>query len=90
MKKGKSHFHSNAEVCAGRLLVDTEVISKELVHEKNYSLGELSRSLLKTSVSEIEADQVKRYYSSHENLMSLLLNNSQNAWYNSKFYSILM
>ena len=83
VKKGgkqSMHFHSNADVAAGRILCDTEVSCKELLREKNYSLSEICRTQLNTMYREIEADKTSRYFTDAQNISVLLAECTQAAY----------
>ena len=49
---------SHADVAAGRLVMDTEISAKELVHEKTYTLTELAKTQLKITRDELDSSLV--------------------------------
>ncbi|KAK9810187.1 hypothetical protein WJX72_006462 [[Myrmecia] bisecta] len=65
---------------AGRLLCDTYLAARENVKEVDYTLGTLSRSLLKQERCELAASDVPARYATADKLGSLLKHAESDAW----------
>jgi DNA polymerase alpha subunit A len=80
--KGKAGARfSYADVAAGRLVMDTEISAKELVHEKTYTLTELAKTQLKITRDELDAAIVPYLFGTSFDIMDRLVKRCEtDAW----------
>ncbi|KAL7750259.1 DNA-directed DNA polymerase alpha catalytic subunit pol1 [Sorochytrium milnesiophthora] len=63
---------SARSVASGRLLCDTYLAAREFVRAKNYSLSNLSQTLLKVDHEDLDREKIPLYYNSARDLVYLL------------------
>ncbi|PSC73303.1 DNA polymerase alpha catalytic subunit [Micractinium conductrix] len=67
-------------VVAGRLLCDTYLAARDLVHEVDYTLSTLARNLLKQERAELNPTDIPGKYESAPKLLQLVRHAESDAW----------
>ncbi|PRW60975.1 DNA polymerase alpha catalytic subunit [Chlorella sorokiniana] len=67
-------------VVAGRLVCDTYLAARDLVHEVDYTLSTLARNLLKQERSELSPTDIPAKYESAAKLLQLVRHAESDAW----------
>lgn len=67
-------------VVAGRLLCDTYLAARDLVHEVDYTLSTLARNLLKQERAELSPTDIPAKYESAAKLLQLVRHAESDAW----------
>lgn len=67
-------------VVAGRLLCDTYLAARDLVHEVDYTLSTLARNLLKQERAELSPTDIPGKYESATKLLQLVRHAESDAW----------